>query len=188
MNSIERAVRVGSAGAEVCAVMSGLVVRPCYRADSYEVAWWTTRLIEMQTPAEALCMWLLVPLCAEHVENSTVEQVLVAVLREILNLLNARARTSAKSENFIVEIALTLVANVLHPDLVVHTYPGDPSMRSEPRLWCTPTTNSSTGKSPTMQLVEGSFLPVFRVVFQTWAFASCADLGFALCFPSPDPC
>ena len=56
-------------------------------------------------------------LCAEHVDNSTVEQVLIAVLQEILNLLNASARTSAKPENFIVDIALTLVANVLHPGL-----------------------------------------------------------------------
>ena len=39
MNSIERAIRMRSAGAEGCAVMSRLVGRLCYRADPDEVAW-----------------------------------------------------------------------------------------------------------------------------------------------------
>ena len=144
MNSIERAMRMGSAAAEGCAIMSRLVGRPCYRADPEgEVAWWTTRLIEMQTPAEALCMWLSIPLHTEYVENATFAEVTDAVLRDIANLRNARipvqaacsmacrlgcilplplavafsfcARASAKPENFIMDIALALLANVLRP-------------------------------------------------------------------------
>ena len=96
MNSIERAMRMGSAAAEGCAIMSRLVGRPCYRADPEgEVAWWTTRLIEMQTPAEALCMWLSVPLHTEYVENAAFAEVTDAVLRDIANLRNARIPVQA---------------------------------------------------------------------------------------------
>ena len=40
--------------------------KACYRADSYEVAWWSTRLLEVKAPAEALYMWLSVRLHKEY--------------------------------------------------------------------------------------------------------------------------
>ena len=91
--------------------------------------------------------------------------------RDIASLRNARARTSAKPENFIMDIALTLLANVLRPDFVVFPYPGDPSMRTEPRHWCTPTGDLSAGKSPTMQLAEGLFTEVMSGLPDMWPFA-----------------
>ena len=191
---IERAMRMGSAAAEGCAILSRLVGRPCYRADPEgEVVWWTTRLIEMQTPAEALCMWLSVPLHTEYIENATFAEVTDAVLRDIANLRNARIPVQAAcsmacrlgcilplplavafsfcARASAMDIALTLLANVLHPDLVVLPYPGDPSVRIKPRYWCTPTGDSSAGKSPTMQLVESLFTDIMSGPPDIWPFA-----------------
>ena len=44
-------------------------------------------------------------------------------------------------------------------------------MRIEPRYWCTPATNSSARKSPTMQLVEGFFTDVVSGLPDIWPFA-----------------
>ena len=44
-------------------------------------------------------------------------------------------------------------------------------MRIEPRYWCTPATNSSAGKSPTMQFVEGLFTDVKSGLADIWLFA-----------------
>ena len=97
---------------------------------------------------------------------STVLPLPVAVVAQFSRVV------SGKPEYFVVDMATTPLASVLHKGVSVQPMATDASLTISPRFSSTPTAESAAGKSPTFALIETIFLDCMRPMAEFWRFAN----------------
>ena len=169
---------------------------PDFRTDpDAEVAWWCEQLLRTHPDRQAT-FWQRLPTYTQYIMHSTLETILDDTIRGVMDLESSRlgaddamdlpvqlgsimplplavyarfARcASAKPEYFTTDITYTLLASVLHKDLVVRPMPQDDSVRIRPRFWCTPTADTTAGKSPCLELLRDLFVDCIRRNSEHW--------------------